>query len=558
VEPGSIQGVTERLKSWCALHDHGLARIEWDSAHSRRDVVSRLKAAGLPVVEIGLPPGEASDKVVRDLIEKLRSLSGSVVSVTDIEWVFPERGSLLDTLSALSFQRETLASLPVRQLWWVPSHLTDQFILGVPDLDSWFLLRLHLTEVLPQPLDIARHGKTVSVNEARALAKRYWERASIARSKDVPEDRIWIDLAQPAVDALVSAGLQMEAEDILARASNAREQLEGKLQELRSARGPDDPEVLSLSGRLARLLKDQGDFSAARRIQEAVLESRSRAMGDEHPDTLASMNNLASTLWAQGDYAGSRRLDERALEVRTRVLGINHPDTAASMINLASILWAQGDYTAARRREEQALEANRRALGDEDPKTLLSMNNLAATLLAQGDYKGAQRLQERALDVSIRLLGEEHPDTLTSMNNLASILRAQGDYSGARRVQERVLELSTRTLGERHPKTLTSMNNLAVTVAAQGDYARAQRLHEHVLDVSVHVLGEGHPNTRTSNVNLAWMLWMRGDRAGAVRLISSYLSGLRKVLGEDHPDTVATARALQELETQQQTSTSPD
>jgi hypothetical protein len=102
------------------------------------------------------------------------------------------------------------------------------------------------------------------------------------------------------------------------------------------------------------------------------------------------------------------------------------------------------------------------------------------------------------------------------------------------------------------------MNDLAVTVAAQGDYARAQRLHEHVLDVSVHVLGEGHPNTRTSNVNLAWMLWMRGDRAGAVRLISSYLSGLRKVLGEDHPDTVATARALQELETQQQTSTSPD
>src|ERR1019366_8257686 len=58
-----------------------------------------------------------------------------------------------------------------------PSHLTDQFILGVPDVDSWFLLRLHLTEVPPQRAEVVRDRKTVSVAEARALAKRYWNRA---------------------------------------------------------------------------------------------------------------------------------------------------------------------------------------------------------------------------------------------------------------------------------------------------------------------------------------------------------------------------------------------
>src|SRR5260370_26653522 len=83
---------------------------------------------------------------VARLIEKLRSRSGTVVSITDIEWAFPERGNRLDTLVALSFQRETLASLPVRQIWWIPSTLTEQFILVVPDLDSWFRLRLHLPQ----------------------------------------------------------------------------------------------------------------------------------------------------------------------------------------------------------------------------------------------------------------------------------------------------------------------------------------------------------------------------------------------------------------------------
>src|SRR5271165_6039184 len=162
MEEGSIQEVSERLKSWCVLEDRGLARVEWDSAFARQDVVDRLKgslgSSGISLVEIGLPPGEAAELVVAGLIDKLRAVSGSVVSITGIEWAFPERGNRMDTLVALSFQRETLASLPVRQIWWVPSSLTERFVLGVPDLDSWFRLRLHLTEVPVRPAQALREG----------------------------------------------------------------------------------------------------------------------------------------------------------------------------------------------------------------------------------------------------------------------------------------------------------------------------------------------------------------------------------------------------------------
>src|SRR6266581_664851 len=179
MEEGSIQEVTQRLKSWCIQNDRGLARVEWDSAYARQEVVNRLKdglgGLGIPLVEIGLPPGQAAHETVARLIEKLRSRSGSVVSITDIEWAFPEGGRRLDTLVALSFQRETLASLPVRQIWWIPSHITEQFVLGVPDLDSWFRLRLHLTEMPTLHPEEVRDLTTVGVAEAQSVARRYWD-----------------------------------------------------------------------------------------------------------------------------------------------------------------------------------------------------------------------------------------------------------------------------------------------------------------------------------------------------------------------------------------------
>ena len=290
MELGSIQEVTERLKAWCITHDRGLARVEWDSAYARQEVVDRLKHAlgslSISLVEIELPPGEAAEVTVAGLMEKLRSGIGQVVSITGIEWAFPERGNRLDTLVALSFQRETLASFPVRQIWWVPSALTERFVLSVPDLDSWFRLRLHLTEVPPRPADAGREleetgRKTVSVTEARSIAKRFWERFEAARAQNVPEERIWVELAQPAVDALLAAGLKLEAEAILARTPDARGAMERRLVELAAARGPEDSKVLSLIGRLASLLRDQGEFAGARRLHEQVLEVITRVLGEE-------------------------------------------------------------------------------------------------------------------------------------------------------------------------------------------------------------------------------------------------------------------------------------
>jgi hypothetical protein len=117
---GSIEEVSERLKSWCLQNDRGLARVDWDSVYARQEVVVRLKtslgSSGISFVEIELPPDEAAEAVTSGLIESLRRVPGAVASITGVEWAFRTGQSRLDTLVALSFKRELLGALPVRQI----------------------------------------------------------------------------------------------------------------------------------------------------------------------------------------------------------------------------------------------------------------------------------------------------------------------------------------------------------------------------------------------------------------------------------------------------------
>jgi hypothetical protein len=76
-------------------------------------------------------------------------------------------------------------------------------------------------------------------------------------------------------------------------------------------------------------------------------------LGDSHPDTLSSANNLAHVLRLQGEYEEARRLDDDTLRRREDILGENHPDTMASANNLIIDLLELGDSERIRRLEER-------------------------------------------------------------------------------------------------------------------------------------------------------------------------------------------------------------
>jgi len=298
-----------------------------------------------------------------------------------------------------------------------------------------------------------------------------------------------------------------------------------------------DDDLAALLNNLATLLKDQGDYGAARPLYEQTLAIVEQALGPEHPGTAASLNNLALLLQAQGDYGAARPLYEQTLAIVEQALGPEHPGTAASLSNLALLLQAQGDYGAARPLYERALAIVEQALGPEHPGTAASLSNLALLLQTQGDYGAARPLFERALTIRERVLGPEHPNTATTLINLAALLRMQGDYDAARPLFEHALAIVEHTLGPEHPNTATSLSNLALLLQVQGDYGAARPLFERALTIRERVLGPEHPDTATTLNNLAALLQAQGDYGAARPLYERALTIRERVLGPEHPDT---------------------
>jgi tetratricopeptide (TPR) repeat protein len=58
------------------------------------------------------------------------------------------------------------------------------------------------------------------------------------------------------------------------------------------------------------------------------------------PDSATSLNNLAGLLRDQGDFVAARPLYERALTIHEGACGPDNPNTALSLANLASLLQA--------------------------------------------------------------------------------------------------------------------------------------------------------------------------------------------------------------------------
>jgi hypothetical protein len=73
------------------------------------------------------------------------------------------------------------------------------------------------------------------------------------------------------------------------------------------------------------LLRDQGDYAAARPLAERALELRTDVLGEKHPSIISSLNTLATLLRLQGDYAAARPLLERALALSTQGVGGEAP-----------------------------------------------------------------------------------------------------------------------------------------------------------------------------------------------------------------------------------------
>lgn len=148
---GTLADVQARLLLWCRRATAGLSRVEFSDGTARSQVVAALRSElgklRIPFHEVILPSRQAPSDLPGFLVVRLRSLSPGVVSVSGFEEALPEKDpELSEALFAFAFNRERLESSGHRQIWWLTPQFEEHFYRKVPDLASWFILRLRLEE----------------------------------------------------------------------------------------------------------------------------------------------------------------------------------------------------------------------------------------------------------------------------------------------------------------------------------------------------------------------------------------------------------------------------
>ena len=148
--PGTITHTIGLLSLWSQRPSRGLAKVEFSSDFARQKVIKelryKLKNKGIVFYEIKLPQGKNPSDVFNFILKELEKLEFGVVSISGFETVFSDESIRFEFLRVLNFNRENLAKFNLRQIWWMSWDFNNQAMGIMPDLNSWFSLRLYLSE----------------------------------------------------------------------------------------------------------------------------------------------------------------------------------------------------------------------------------------------------------------------------------------------------------------------------------------------------------------------------------------------------------------------------
>ncbi|MGK7925469.1 MAG: FxSxx-COOH system tetratricopeptide repeat protein [Spirulina sp.] len=145
---GSIDNAVARLSLWCRRATKGLARVSCSSEFGRREIIEQLERSlnqgEIPFYEIDLPRWEHPSVVLNFLLDRLESIEYGVVSVHGWATAIAKEIPLSEGLRVINFNRERLVRPALRQIWWMPRSFAIEASRAMPDLSSWFTLRLSI------------------------------------------------------------------------------------------------------------------------------------------------------------------------------------------------------------------------------------------------------------------------------------------------------------------------------------------------------------------------------------------------------------------------------
>lgn len=463
-EHGSIDEVTARLLRFSRLATQGLAIVEFRSIFAQREVLNRLreglKELSIPFHEIMPEPGQhlAADQV-RHLMRQFSAFESGVVSLTGLsEMSFPEDIPLVDSLRIFNFNRENLAHFPLSQIWWVSPSFAQAIRQSIPDLYSWFILKLHLIELPANPelngWNEVDYRFTLPEDEAERSADYFAERFRNALKSQFSLDEL-ADLLVDAIHPLLNAGKIDKAThlhvELLEKAAKHCKDILAYLLEQKS-----NPTILI---KIGNLYLAENRYDTAELLLKRALTLQRLSLPANHPEIAVNLNNLALLYVSLKRYDEAEPLYNQALDILQETVPTDIPTIALSLNNLAGLYFSQGHISEAEALLKKSLKLRRDVLETNDANIAQSLNNLALVYKNQGVNSEAELLYKQALEIRRSALPASHPNVATSLNNLAILYRSEQRYSEAESLFREAVDNLIQSLGSENRYTISAIKN---------------------------------------------------------------------------------------------------
>ena len=456
---GSVADAISRLGIWLSREGVRMARVEYLSEAAREAVMAWLSSR-VAVEDAPLPERREGSEVAGWMIESLRRAAAApvrtVVCFRGFERAFA--GPLPGELLALNLQRETFLEAGAAQIWWLPSEVVGVFLRSAPDLDSWFDLKLALTE-LPAAarLELVADRWTLAPEEGRRRSASLLARAERAIRAGEPWAEVWREFVAPALEDLRSAGLMQEAEGHAKRLG----QLVRELRQEGIARPKTAADALAL----AEMLKDQGDLDRA-------LDAAREALAGKPWERAAAGFLIARIFEVRGD------LDEALRVLQTDVLPVFEKlgdirSRAVTMGKIADIFQARGQFDEALRIVREELLPAFEKLGDIRERAV-TMGRIADIFQARGQLDEALRIRREELLPVFEKLGAIRERAVT-MGRIADIFQARGQLDEALRIRREDQLPVYEKLGDIRSRAVT-LGKIADIFQARGQLEEALRI----------------------------------------------------------------------------------
>ena len=318
----------------------------------------------------------------------------------------------------------------------------------------------------------------------------------------------------------------------------ARPLLEQALAESRQAKGPDDPETLTIQGHLGSLLVGLDELPAARALLEEALERSIRTVGEHHALTADALFVLGS---AHGQEAG-RPFFERSLAIRRAVSAPGDPDLAITLNALAILDMNAQRFAEARALFDEAYGVTQATNGGRNTNALMVVSNTAVLLTRTGDLAGAEEAHRKALALAIELRGPNSLAVATAYNNLATVYATQGKLEKAREHFQLAYERHVPLLGPTHSRTANAARNLGLTLLLLERPAEALPWMERSLRAYEATRGTDSRDTVSVRAQHAAVLSALGRHAEAITRLRVAAARLAELAPPEGHATVADAQ----------------